>query len=355
MTNFLPRLFRRHWLNMSTESTVNSMPKIKEESAPISFELKTPKGTKDFGPYEMAIREKVFSTIIEVFKRHGAVTIETPVFELRQVLMGKYGEDSKLIYDLQDQGGELCSLRYDLTVPFARFLAMNKNIKALKRYQIAKVYRRDQPVLTKGRYREFYQCDLDIAGGNYESMVPDAEIIKICHEALSALLGNDKQFVIKCNNRKILDGIFRISGVPEEKFRTICSAVDKLDKMSWEAVKSEMVNEKGTPLEVADKIGSWVLKKGGKELIEELLTSELAQDPLAKEGLDEMLSLFTFLEIYDVTKDVKFDLSLARGLDYYTGVILEAVLTSKIIIFQKEIYQFFRGRCWFYCRRWSLR
>jgi len=107
----------------------------------------------------MALREKIFNTIKGVFKRHGAVTIDTPVFELKEILMGKYGEDSKLIYDLQDQGGELCSLRYDLTVPFARFIAMNGNkYQNIKRYNIAKVYRRDQPSVARGRMREFVQC-----------------------------------------------------------------------------------------------------------------------------------------------------------------------------------------------------
>lgn len=116
------------------------------------------KGTRDFAPPEMAIRQKVFETIVRTFKRHGAVTIDTPVFELKEILTGKYGEDSKLIYDLQDQGGELCSLRYDLTVPFARFLAMNKDIKLIKRYHISKVYRRDNPQIQRGRLREFFQC-----------------------------------------------------------------------------------------------------------------------------------------------------------------------------------------------------
>jgi histidyl-tRNA synthetase len=108
----------------------------------------------------MAIREKVLSTVIQCFKRHGAQTIDTPVFELKDVLTGKYGEDSKLIYDLKDQGGEILSLRYDLTVPFARYLAMSK-ISSIKRYHIAKVYRRDNPAMTRGRYREFYQCVSD--------------------------------------------------------------------------------------------------------------------------------------------------------------------------------------------------
>src|SRR5579871_932763 len=107
---------------------------------------------------DMIVRENMFGIITSVFKRHGGMALDTPVFELKEVLTGKYGEDSKLIYDLQDQGGEICSLRYDLTVPFARFLAMNKEYKHMKRYHIAKVYRRDNPAMTKGRYREFYQC-----------------------------------------------------------------------------------------------------------------------------------------------------------------------------------------------------
>uniref|UniRef100_A0A665V5Q7 histidine--tRNA ligase n=1 Tax=Echeneis naucrates TaxID=173247 RepID=A0A665V5Q7_ECHNA len=191
------------------------------------FVLKTAKGTRDYNPRQMAIREKVFNTIIGCFKRHGAETIDTPVFELKETLTGKYGEDSKLIYDLKDQGGELLSLRYDLTVPFARYLAMNK-ITNIKRYHIAKVYRRDNPAMTRGRYREFYQCDFDIAG-QYDAMIPDAECLKIVHEILSELELGD--FCIKVNDRRILDGMFAVCGVPIDKFRTICSTVDKLDKV----------------------------------------------------------------------------------------------------------------------------
>lgn len=127
------------------------MPKDK-----VSFTLKTPKGTRDWSGSDALLRDRIFSTIAEVFKRHGGTALDTPVFELREILAGKYGEDSKLIYDLQDQGGELCSLRYDLTVPFARWLAMNP-VSQIKRYAIAKVYRRDQPAVAKGRMREFYQ------------------------------------------------------------------------------------------------------------------------------------------------------------------------------------------------------
>ncbi|CAG8463064.1 6014_t:CDS:2 [Paraglomus brasilianum] len=273
---------------------------------------------------KMAIREKIFSTITSVFKKHGAVTIDTPVFELKEILAGKYGEDSKLIYDLEDQGGEKCSLRYDLTVPFARFLAMNgTQYPNIKRYQIAKVYRRDQPAMTKGRMREFYQCDFDVAGV-YDPMVADAEVVRIMCECLTALdIGN---FTIKINHRKLLDGIFEICGVPEAKIRPISSAVDKLDKLPWEEVKKEMLDEKGLDPVAADRIGEYVILKGGKELLTQLLDNkELVSNKNVKAGLDDMILLFQYLEIFNVLDKMSFDLSLARGLDYYTGIIYEAV------------------------------
>ena len=164
----------------------------------------------------MAIRKVVFDKVTDVFRRNGAVEIDTPVFELKETLTGKYGEESKLIYDLEDQGGELLSLRYDLTVPFARYMAI-KNIQHIKRFQISKVYRRDQPQMTKGRYREFYQCDFDIAG-SYDSMLPDAEVIQVVHCILKELeLGST--FTIKVNSRKILDAMVDLSGAPKSKFK----------------------------------------------------------------------------------------------------------------------------------------
>nr|XP_020466915.1 histidine--tRNA ligase, cytoplasmic isoform X1 [Monopterus albus]XP_020466916.1 histidine--tRNA ligase, cytoplasmic isoform X1 [Monopterus albus] len=289
------------------------------------FVLKTAKGTRDYSPKQMAIREKVFNIIINCFKRHGAETIDTPVFELKETLTGKYGEDSKLIYDLKDQGGELLSLRYDLTVPFARYLAMHK-ITNIKRYHIAKVYRRDNPAMTRGRYREFYQCDFDIAG-QYDAMIPDAECLKIVHEILSELDLGD--FYIKVNDRRILDGMFAVCGVPDDKFRTICSTVDKLDKVPWEDVKKEMVNEKGLSEEAADQIGAYVSMQGGTDLAERLLQDhKLSQSKQACAGLSDIKLLFSYLQLFQVTDKVVFDLSLARGLDYYTGVIYEAVLTQ---------------------------
>jgi len=288
--------------------------------------LKSAKGTRDFHPDQMAVREKVINRIVNVFKCHGAVTIDTPVFELKEVLTGKYGEDSKLIYDLKDQGGEILSLRYDLTVPFARYVAMNK-IMNIKRYQIAKVYRRDNPSISQGRYREFYQCDFDIAG-QYDPMVPDAECVKIVKDILKAMeIGS---FVIKVNHRQILDGIFEVCGVSNDMFRTICSSVDKLDKSPWEEVKKEMVEEKNLDEASADKIGEFVKLSGGIDLIDKLLNSELGQkSKSAKAGLEDMKLFLHYSNLYGCSDVVRFDLSLARGLDYYTGIIYEAILTGE--------------------------
>ena len=246
------------------------------------------------------------------------------MFELKEILSGKYGEDSKLIYDLADQGGEICSLRYDLTVPFARWLAMNTSIQSIKRYHIAKVYRRDQPAMTKGRMREFYQCDFDIAGV-YDPMLPDAEIIRITCEIFQAL-GWEGKFTIKMNHRKILDGIFQVCGVPTDKLRAISSAVDKLDKSPWTEVRREMTEDKGLEAEVADRIGEYVTLKGSRELLERLQKDEkLSTNESAKAGLADMDLLFTYLKTFEVLDQVSFDMSLARGLDYYTGVIYEVV------------------------------
>lgn len=310
--------------------------------------LKLAKGMRDYGPAQMAIRETVFSIITTIFKRHGASALDTPVCELKETLTGKYGEDSKLIYDLADQGGDLLSLRYDLTVPFARYLAMNK-IARMKRFQIAKVYRRDQPSIKQGRFREFYQCvsvrfdlynvtnkcfnrclclkDFDIAGA-YDPMIPDVECLRILCEILRELkLTSD--FVIKLNHRQVLDGLFEVCGVPADKFRPICSSVDKLDKMEWAAVRDEMVKEKGLDGDVADRIGEFIKLNGGRELIEVLMEGPLGKNARSRQGLEECRLLLRYACTMNIESSIRFDLSLARGLDYYTGVIYEAILLTR--------------------------
>ncbi|KAL4904809.1 hypothetical protein BDW74DRAFT_22098 [Aspergillus multicolor] len=293
------------------------------KSNKLSFQLKTPKGTRDWIGVDMIIRESIFSAITEVFKRHGGTQLDTPVFELKEILAGKYGEDSRLIYDLADQGGEDSALRYDLTVPLARWLAMNTSVQHIKRFQIAKVYRRDQPAVAKGRMREFYQCDFDIAG-SYDAMIPDAEILRIVVEVFEALNMRD-YITIKLNHRKILDGLFGACGVPEDKIRAISSAVDKLDKLPWDQVKKEM-EEKGLEPEVADKVGKYVKLSGGREILDAIKAEEvLFANENVKKGVEDMELLFRYLEAFDVLDKISFDLSLARGLDYYTGLIYEVV------------------------------
>ena len=302
---------------------IDDMPK--EKPSKISFQLKTPKGTRDWAGPDVLLRDRIFSTISTIFRAHGAVALDTPVFELKDVLSGKYGEDSKLIYDLQDQGGELCSLRYDLTVPFARWLAMNPDVKNVKRYAIAKVYRRDQPAMAKGRMREFFQCDFDVAGQGGDTMVPDAEVFRIISEVFEGL-GWQGQYVIKCNHRRILDGVFEVCGVPAEKIRAISSAVDKLDKMPWMEVRKEMVEDKSLDGGIADRIEGYVTEKGGRELLEKFRRDDrLMANENARTGVEEMGLLMDYLAAFGVLDKISLDMSLARGLDYYTGVIYEVI------------------------------
>ncbi|KAK3312761.1 histidyl-tRNA synthetase [Apodospora peruviana] len=295
---------------------------VKLPSRPAAVQLKVPKGTRDWSGADMHVREHLFKTMNDIFKSHGGTPLDTPVFELKEILAGKYGEDSRLIYDLEDQGGELCSLRYDLTVPFARWLAMT-GTQQVKRYQIAKVYRRDQPAIARGRFREFHQCDFDIAGV-YDAMIPDSEILSIIVEVFEAL---QLDITIKLNHRKILDGLFTVAGVPAEKIRPISSAVDKLDKMPWAEVKKEMVEEKGLAEEVADQIGVYVQNKGTiTEMIEYIQAdAKLSADENIQAGLKDMGLLAKYLKAMEIDTKVSFDLSLARGLDYYTSLIFEVI------------------------------
>ncbi|OSX68834.1 hypothetical protein BU14_2191s0001 [Porphyra umbilicalis] len=297
--------------------------------------VKVVKGARDVHPASMAIRRDVFAAVEGVFRRHGAVAIDTPVFELRETLLNKYGEDSKLIYDLADQGGEVLSLRYDLTVPFARYMATYK-LTNLKRYHIGKVYRRDQPAMARGRYREFHQCDFDIAGA-YAPMVADAEVVTVLVELLAALAAPSAahaavfgRFTIKLNHRGLLDAIFTVCGVPADLLRPVCSAVDKLDKLPWAKVRAEMVDVKGLDAAVADRVGTYVTRPAAT--LPALVATLRADDALCAAGaaaaLDDLDTLAGYLSAMGAAGPVRLDLSLARGLDYYTGLIYEAVLTS---------------------------
>uniref|UniRef100_A0A9L0R3K6 histidine--tRNA ligase n=1 Tax=Equus caballus TaxID=9796 RepID=A0A9L0R3K6_HORSE len=286
-----------HSHSQVAEAVLVSQLKPHQEKS--NFIIKTPKGTRDLTPQQMVVREKILDLVVSCFKRHGAKGLDTPAFELKEVLTEKYGEDSGLIYDLQDQGGELLSLRYDLTVPFARYLAMNK-VKKMKRYHVGKVWRRESPTVVQGRYREFCQCDFDIAG-QFDPMIPDAECLKIMCEILSGLQLGD--FLIKVNDRRILDGMFAVCGVPESKFHTICSSIDKLGKMSWKDVRHEMVAKKGLAPEVADRIGDYVQCHGGVSLVEQMFQDpRLSQNKQALEGLGDLKLLFEYVTLFGIAE-----------------------------------------------------
>lgn len=294
-----------------------------------------PKGVRDFHHDEVRVRERMFKIIEDIYKLHGAVTLETPVFELRETLLGKYGEDEKLVYELNDQGGAALALRYDLTVPTMRYFSMN-NLKSLKRYQIGRVYRRDDPSIAQGRMREFFQCDFDIITPS-TTRLPDAECLNMIGEILKAL--NIGEFTINVSHRELLDGILIYSGVPEDKIRTICSSVDKLDKTPWERVREEMI-QKGITAESADKIGKYVQINGKPDqtLAELIARPEWAPDQnqagceRVRNGLADLKAIFDLLRVMGGLEYITLNCALCRGLDYYDGLVMEAVMVDKTLL-----------------------
>lgn len=296
-----------------------------------------PTGTRDFLPLVMIRREYIFSTIRTVFQKYGYAPIETPSLEKLSVLTGKYGEEGdRLIFKILNNGDfmkkarhledasklsfEICdrALRYDLTVPFARFVVMNQNELTFpfKRYQIQPVWRADRP--QKGRYREFYQCDADVVGTT--SLLPEAEFVSIFDEVLSTL--GLPGFSILLNNRKILNGYAEVCGQPD-KFSDICVCIDKLDKKSPEQVQSEMLS-RGIEQEAIDKIFHLISFSGSNAEKIAFLEGELAGSASGSEGVAEMKEVLSIAERFpSYNGTVTFDLQLARGLDYYTGTIFE--------------------------------
>lgn len=282
-------------------------------------QLRTPKGTFDLNPQETLTTESIISKTRKIFEIHDGVPITTPTFELREILMNKYGDDTKLIYDLEDQGGDICSLRYDLTVPFSRYLCSN-NIRKMRRYQIANVFRRDNPSIKTGRRREFIQADFDICG-NSLPMVYDAEILKMIYDILRSF-ELPYPIKIKVNDKRILIGLLGLSGIPVELRQTICSTIDKVEKLSKTEFEEEL-RMKGLDDVKIENINKFIIGNKGTN---EYVMSKLKEmdDEEIKRGVLDMETLFKYLKIYNVT-DVVFDLSLARGLDYYTGLIIEAI------------------------------
>ncbi len=298
-----------------------------------------PKGTRDFSPAEMVRRNYIFDTIKEVFRLFGFQPIETPAMENLSTLMGKYGEEGdKLLFKILNSGDFISKvpqemlneknsikltsklsekgLRYDLTVPFARYVVQNRNEISFpfKRYQIQPVWRADRP--QKGRYREFYQCDVDVIGSN--SLLNEVELVQIIDNVFQRLQINT---VVKINNRKILAGIAEAIG-EADRMIDITVAIDKLDKIGLEKVNEEMI-AKGISEVAVEKLQPILELKGST--VEKLLQIEkvIGNTEVGAKGIAEMRTMFAYLENIELNTEVELDLTLARGLNYYTGAIFE--------------------------------
>ena len=281
-----------------------------------------PKGTRDFGQIEMARRNYIFNTIKGVFILYGFQQIETPAMENIGTLMGKYGEEGdKLLFRIQNSGEKASlapekGLRYDLTVPFARYVVQHREEIAFpfKRFQIQPVWRADRP--QKGRYREFYQCDVDVIGS--DSLVGELELIQIVEEVYKRL---GIRVCLHINNRKILAGIAEVIGAPD-KMIDITVAIDKLDKIGVEAVNAELV-ERGLDAEQVAKLQPILNLSGSTQDKLTALKTILANSETGLKGVAEMEEVFQLLEHVDCRLNIELDLCLARGLNYYTGAIFE--------------------------------
>lgn len=291
-----------------------------------------PKGTRDFGRLEMAERNYIFDTIRSVFRSFGYSQIETPAMENLSTLLGKYGEEGdKLLFRILNSGeafasvdpskplvSQVCEkgLRYDLTVPFARYVVQHRDEISFpfKRFQMQPVWRADRP--QKGRYREFYQCDVDVIGST--SQLCELELVQIVDEVYRRLGIN---VLVKINNRKILSGLAEICGAPD-KVVDITVAIDKLDKIGLDAVKEELLS-KGLSSEAIALLEPILNLKGSFEEKIAVMRQLMASSEVGLKGLDELEELFGFISEAGITAPCEIDLSLARGLNYYTGAIFE--------------------------------
>jgi histidyl-tRNA synthetase len=298
-----------------------------------------PKGTRDFFPAIMARRNYIFDTIKSVFKLYGFQPIETPAMENLSTLMGKYGEEGdKLLFKILNSGDYIADvpetfladrdpnkltgkiaekgLRYDLTVPFARFVVQNRNelVFPFKRYQIQPVWRADRP--QKGRYREFYQCDVDVIGS--DSLLNEVELIQIVNDVYSRLHIN---VTLKINNRKILSGIAETIG-EADRIIDITVAIDKLDKIGLEKVNAELA-EKGVSQEAIEKLQPILALSGNNEEKLDQIEKVVVNSETGREGVRELRTVFAYLKNIPLQIGVELDLTLARGLNYYTGAIFE--------------------------------
>jgi len=294
----------------------------------ISMKLIEPrnlKGFRDYLPEEQIARSKMIETIKKVFELFGFEPLETPVLEYEDILAGKYGEEGeKLMYRFKDQGQRDVAMRYDLTVPLARVVAQYQNElpRPFKRYQIAPVWRAENT--QKGRYREFYQCDVDVVGPNVG--LADAECIAMVSKILRQL--GIKKFKVKVNNRKILNAIMATAGLSPEKVLVGIRTIDKIEKIGAKAVAEELENVLGMKKNEAEsliRLASTKVPDVGA--LKTFINKYILRDAQGQQGFSELNKVFMALEEFGV-KDTEIDLSLARGLDYYTSTIFETVITE---------------------------
>ena len=305
-----------------------------------------PKGTRDFGPQVMSQRNYIFDTIRNVFQLYGYQPIETPSMEMLSTLLGKYGEEGdKLLFRILNSGDFLSGvnnlasdteaaalmpfvsekgLRYDLTVPFARYVVQYRNdiVFPFKRYQIQPVWRADRP--QKGRYREFYQCDADIVGS--DALLNEAELVQMVNDVFKKL---SIKVVVKINNRKILAGIANYIGKPEA-ITDITVAIDKLDKIGIEQVNNELL-AKGIDQNAVDKLQPILFMQGSSREKLRQMAELIGDNETGAKGINEMQTLFDYLEAMHLDLNFELDLTLARGLNYYTGAILEVKATEALM------------------------
>ncbi len=290
----------------------------------LQIKPRTFKGTRDFLPTELLNRKNLINKLQYVFELYGFAPLETPAMEFVEVLTGKYGDEGdKLIYKLAYKGGNELALRYDLTVPLSRVVAMNPDlIKPFKRYQIQPVWRADSPQLKRGRFREFYQCDMDIIGES--SIAADAEIIAIMNNSMKEL--GFSKYVTKVNSRKVLYGMIGYSGVKKGGEAEVSRALDKLDKIGTEGVEKELANLDLKKKQI-DILFDLILTEGNFEDKVEKIKPIAESNELFKKGLEEITDVFGILKSMKIPDEtVEWNFALARGLDYYTGLIFETVL-----------------------------
>lgn len=282
------------------------------------------KGFRDYLPEDMILRHKLTEIFRTVFEQHGFEPIDTPTLEYLDVLTGKAGENEKLMYHFEDHGGRRVGLRYDLTVPLARFVAMHENdiVLPFKRYHIAPVWRAEKP--QRGRFREFVQCDADIAGS--PSMLADAEGISVLADAIRAV--GLPQAIISINHRKLLEAMARLAGVPAAQAGEVFRAVDKLDKIGPDGVRQELVRS-GSGEASADKVLALVTEQGEPDELLDRAEQRLGDTEGGPEAVQDLRDLARHLTDLGVDQaSWKIDLSLARGIDYYTGPVCEAKVES---------------------------